>query len=317
MNKKGEKFMSKNIFLFSGQGSQYVGMAKEFYDEFDGAKKIFETAKEILGYDLAEIVFNGPDEELNKTIYSQPAIMACSLCAFEAMKANGIEFDGVAGHSLGEYAAMVAAEIITVEDAFKLIKARASAMQKAAESNKGAMCAIIGPDASEVEKVCEGVDGYVVAVNYNSTAQTVIAGDCDAVDKAIEIFSSFEKKVRCMKLNVASAFHSKLMQSAADEFIETAKEITFNAPAKEFYSNVYGTKLEDFSDMPKLLAKHIVSPVKFTSELAKMDEAGYENYIELGPNKVLTGLVKKTLKGANALNVENDKTLQKALESLK
>ncbi len=309
--------MSKNIFLFSGQGSQYVGMAKEFYDEFDGAKKIFETAKEILGYDLAEIVFNGPDEELNKTIYSQPAIMACSLCAFEAMKANGIEFDGVAGHSLGEYAAMVAAEIITVEDAFKLIKARASAMQKAAESNKGAMCAIIGPDASEVEKVCEGVDGYVVAVNYNSTAQTVIAGDCDAVDKAIEIFSSFEKKVRCMKLNVASAFHSKLMQSAADEFIETAKEITFNAPAKEFYSNVYGTKLEDFSDMPKLLAKHIVSPVKFTSELAKMDEAGYENYIELGPNKVLTGLVKKTLKGANALNVENDKTLQKALESLK
>lgn len=307
--------MAKNIFLFSGQGSQYVGMAKELCDKYEGAKKVFETANDILGYDLADVTFNGPDEELNKTVNSQPAIMACSLCALEAMKAEDVDFDGVAGHSLGEYAAMIAAGMLSIEDGFKVIKARAEAMQKAAEANKGAMCAVIGLSAEDIEKTCEETDGYVVPVNYNSSVQTVIAGDIDAVDKAIEMFA--EKKARCIKLNVASAFHSKLMQSAADEFYEKIKDVRFSAPKVEFYSNVLGEKLTDFSDMPTLLAKHIVSPVKFTSELDCMDKAGYENYIELGPNKVLTGLVKKTLKGKNAVNVENIKTLDKALETLK
>ena len=304
--------MAKNMFLFSGQGAQYVGMAKEFYDKYEGAKAVFETANAILGYDLADVCFNGPDTELNKTINSQPAIMACSLCAYEAAKAEGITFDGVAGHSLGEYAAMVVAGVVTIEDGFKLIKARAQAMQKAAETNSGSMYAIIGLDAAEVEKVCDETEGYVVPVNYNSTVQTVIAGESDACERAAAKFAEMKKKA--IKLNVASAFHSKLMQSAADEFVEAAKAVTFNAPTVEFYSNVLGTKLEDFSDMPTLLAKHIVSPVKFTSELAQMDNAGYENYIELGPNKVLTGLVKKTLKGKNAVNVENIATLEKALQ---
>lgn len=307
--------MAKNIFLFSGQGSQYTGMAKELYDKYEAAKTVFETANSVLGYNIADITFNGPDEELNKTVNSQPAIMACSLAAFEAAKAEGITFDGVAGHSLGEYAAMVAAGVVSVEDGFKLIKARAAAMQKAAEANSGSMYAVIGLPAEEVEKICEETDGYVVPVNYNSTVQTVIAGEAAACEAAAEKFTALKK--RTIKLNVASAFHSKLMQSAADEFIETAKTITFNKPEVEFYSNVLGTKLEDFSDMPNLLARHIVSPVKFTSELAETEKNGYENYIELGPNKVLTGLVKKTLKGKNAVNIENIATLEKALESVK
>ncbi len=306
--------MTKNIFLFSGQGSQYVGMAKELCGKYPAAKAVFDTANKVLGYDIAKIAFEGPEEELNKTANSQPAIMACSLAAFEAAKAEGITFDGVAGHSLGEYAAMVAAGVVTLEDGFRLIKARAQAMQKAAEANSGSMYAVIGLPAEEVEKVCEEIDGYVVPVNYNSAVQTVIAGETSACEKAAEIFTGIKKKA--IKLNVASAFHSQLMQSAADEFIEAAKTVEFRPAEVEFYSNVLGTKLEDFSDMPQLLAKHIVSPVKFTSELAEMEKAGYENFIELGPNKVLTGLVKKTLKGKNAVNIENEATLEKALTFL-
>ena len=307
--------MSKNIFLFSGQGSQYVGMAKELCDKYPAAKAVFDTANEVLGYDIAEICFNGPDTELNKTINSQPAIMACSLAAFEAAKAEGITFDGVAGHSLGEYAAMVAAGVVTAEDGFRLIKARAAAMQKAAEANSGSMYAIIGLSAEEVEKVCEETEGYVVPVNYNSTVQTVIAGETEACEKAAGKFAEMKKKA--IKLNVASAFHSKMMMSATEDVVKAAESVEFKPAQVEFYSNVLGTKLEDFSDMPQLLAKHIVSPVKFTYELSEMENAGYENFIELGPNKVLTGLVKKTLKGKNAVNIENTATLEKALESLK
>lgn len=306
--------MSKNVFMFSGQGSQYVGMAKELFEKFDGAKNVFAVAEEILGYDLAKIVFEGPDTELNKTSVSQPAIMATSLCALEAMKANGIKCEAVAGHSLGEYAAMVCSGMLSIEDGFRVIKARAEAMQKAAESSDGSMCAVIGLSAGEVEEVCEAIDGYVVPVNYNSTVQTVIAGETAAVDKAIEIFT--EKKARAMKLNVASAFHSKLMQPAADEFIEAIKDIEFKAPTVDFYSNVLGDKLTDFSNMPELLAKHIVSPVKFTSELEAMKNTGFNTFIELGPNKVLTGLVRKTLTDVEFANVENLKTLEKALEKI-
>ena len=298
--------MSKNIFLFSGQGSQYVGMAKELCEKYDAANAVFDTAEKVLGYDLRAVTFDGPDTELNKTVNAQPAIMAA--------KAEGITFDGVAGHSLGEYAAMVAAGVVTMEDGFKLIKARAAAMQKAAEANSGSMYAIIGLPAEEVEKICEETEGYVVPVNYNSAVQTVIAGDTAACEAAAAKFSEMKKKA--IKLNVASAFHSKLMQSAADEFIETAKTVEFKTANVDFYSNVLGTKLEDFSAMPDMLAKHIVSPVKFTSELAEMEKAGYENFIELGPNKVLTGLVKKTLKGKNAVNIENNATMEKSLASL-
>lgn len=306
--------MSKNVFMFSGQGSQYVGMAKELYDKFDGAKYVFDTAQKILGYDLSKTVFEGPDTELNKTSVSQPAIMAASLCALEAMKANGVSCDAVVGHSLGEYAAMVCSGMLSLEDGFKVIKARAEAMQKAAESSDGAMCAIIGPSAKEVEDICRTIDGYVVPVNYNSSVQTVIAGETEAVDKAIEVFT--EKKARAMKLNVASAFHSKLMQSAADEFKEAIKNIEFKTPSVDFYSNVLGEKLTDFSNMPELLASHIVSPVKFTSELKALKEAGFDTFIELGPNKVLTGLVRKTLSDVSFSNVENIKTLEKTLEKI-
>lgn len=307
--------MSKTVFLFSGQGSQYTGMGMELAEAYSDVK-VYERASEILGFDLIEKI-NGSEEELSKTIIAQPAIMATSLTAFEIMKREGIEFSAAAGHSLGEYAAMVAAGILSFEDGFRVIKARAEAMQKASEAADGAMYAIIGKTAEEIEEVCAGIGGYVVPVNYNSSAQTVIAGETSAAEKAAAKFAEIGAKA--VKLGVSSAFHSKLMQPAADDF-ETALRgmgITFNKPSVPFYSNLTGDVQTDFDDMPSKLAKHIVSPVKFTSELNALAEAGYTDYAELGPNKVLTGLVKKTLKGVNAVNVENQKTLEKALEILK
>lgn len=310
---KGCFEVSKNVFLFSGQGSQYVGMGKELCEAYPEIKDMYDKASEILGFDLAEKSWNSEESELAQTNYSQPAIMMTSLAAFNAVKKGGVEFSAVAGHSLGEYAAMVAAGVLSFEDGFKVIKARAAAMQRAAENQHGVMAAVMGQTPEDIERICASVDGYVVPVNYNSAVQTVIAGEPDAMDAAQAKFAEAGAKV--IRLNVAAAFHSKLMQPAADEFEAELKNmnVTFNKPNVAFFSNLYGKEMPDFDNMPEKLAKHIVSPVRFTSELAVMKEQGFDGYIELGPGKVLTGLVKKTLKEVNAVNVENAKTLEKAL----
>ena len=305
----------KTVFLFSGQGSQYLKMGQDLLNDNQEFNSIYETAEKVLGYSLRDIVFGEDDAKLNRTIYSQPAIMATSLLAFEVANKNGIAFEAVAGHSLGEYASMVVSGMLSLEDGFKVISARAEAMEKCAEKNKGSMVAVMKLPAEKIEGICREIDGYVVPVNYNSPAQTVIAGEQSAVSKAVEALSG--AGARCIPLKVASAFHSELMREASEEFYSKIKDVKFNAPSVKFYSNVLGTELKDFSDMPSLLAKHIVSPVKFTSEMAEMSKDGFDTFIELGPNKVLTGLVKKTLKEATALNIENNATLEKALEELK
>ncbi|MBR5683930.1 MAG: ACP S-malonyltransferase [Ruminococcus sp.] len=299
------------IALFSGQGSQYEGMGKDIAEAMPGLMDVYETGSEILGSDLKNICFNAPLEELSRTINSQPAIMATSIVCLKAAQAKGFTFDGVAGHSLGEYAAMYASEMISLEDAFRLIKARAAAMEEATASAKGAMAAVMKITPEEVERVCGEAKEYVTAVNYNSPAQTVIAGTPEGIAEVSDVFAGM--KARVIPLNVAGAFHSKLMQPAADKFYETAKAIKFSAPKVKYYSNLTGGELTDFSDMAEMLAKHIVSPVRFTSELAAMQEAGADKFVEFGPGRTLTGLVKKTLKDVTAVNVEDLETLEGAL----
>ncbi|MBO4493949.1 MAG: ACP S-malonyltransferase [Ruminococcus sp.] len=299
------------IALFSGQGSQYEGMGKDIAEAMPELMEVYAAGSDILGCDLKSICFDAPLDELSRTINSQPAIMATSIVCLKAAQSRGFTFDGVAGHSLGEYAAMYASGMISLEDAFRLIKARAAAMEEATSSAEGAMAAVMKIAPEEVEKVCSEAEGYVTAVNYNSPAQTVIAGTPDGIAEVSEIFT--EMKARVIPLNVAGAFHSKLMQPAADKFYETAKTIVFKAPQMKYYSNLTGGELTDFSDMASLLAKHIVSPVRFTSELAAMQEAGADRFVEFGPGRTLTGLVKKTLKDVTAVNVEDLETLEGAL----
>ena len=299
------------IALFSGQGSQYESMGKDIAEAMPELMDVYTAGSDILGTDLKKICFEAPLEELSRTVNSQPAIMATSIVCLRAAQAKGFTFDGVAGHSLGEYAAMYASEMISLEDAFRLIKARAAAMEEATSSAKGAMAAVMKIAPEEVERVCGEAKEYVTAVNYNSPVQTVVAGTPEGIAEVSSIFS--EMKARVIPLNVAGAFHSKLMQPAADKFYETAKTITFSAPKVRYYSNLTGGELTDFSDMASMLAKHIVSPVRFTSELEAMQEAGADRFVEFGPGRTLTGLVKKTLKDVSALNVEDLDTLEGAM----
>lgn len=298
------------ISLFSGQGSQYCDMGKDIAEANPELLAMYDKASDIIGRDLKRICFEAEAEELNQTINSQPAIMITSLVCLEAAKKKGFEFSGAAGHSLGEYAAMTASGVISFEDGFRLIKARAEAMDKAAKENSGSMAAVLKLEPEKIEEVCSTIDGYVVPVNYNSPQQTVIAGETKAVESAMEKLAELGGRVKL--LNVASGFHSKLMETAAKEFYETAKTITYKKPEIKYYSNLTGAELTDFSDMADILAKHIVSPVRFTSELAAMAADGFDTFVEFGPNKVLTGLVKKTFKGVKAFNIENCKNLEEA-----
>jgi len=299
------------IALFSGQGSQYERMGLELLEQDDSLKSIYDTAKEALGFDLYDIIANADAKTLSRTIYAQPAIMATSLVCLEAAKKRGFTYDAVAGHSLGEYAALVASGMLSMETGFQVIQARAEAMEAAASAADGAMYAILKLTPKEVEQICEETEGYVIPANYNSSVQTVIAGDRDAVERAAETCKS--RKARAVPLAVASAFHTRLMQPAADAFYGKIQNVAFQSPNVAFYSNVLGDVRTDFSDMPTALAKHIVSPVRFTDELLAMQKNGIDTFVEFGPGKVLTKLVKKTLKDVTAKNCENRETLEGVL----
>jgi [acyl-carrier-protein] S-malonyltransferase len=285
----------KTAYLFPGQGSQSVGMGKDHYEHDDVFARYFDDANKILGIDLTQIMFEGPMDKLKQTEYTQPAIFLHSVALFETLDA---EPDMVAGHSLGEFSALVACGAISFEDALKIVRRRGELMQAAGESNPGTMAAIIGMDDEVVEQVCadarEAVGKDVIAANYNCPGQLVISGDIEAVDKAIELAKGEGCRL-AKKLPVSGAFHSSLMQPAYDGLQEQLEALQINVPKCPIYSNFTAQATMDPEKIRSNVLNQLLNPVKWTQTLQNMHADGAEAFVEVGPGKVLQGLVKRTL----------------------
>jgi [acyl-carrier-protein] S-malonyltransferase len=277
-------------YVFPGQGAQYPGMGKDLYENSSEARALFEKANEILGFNITNIMFEGTAEDLKQTRVTQPAIFLHSVLLAGIMK----DFipDMVAGHSLGEFSALVAAGALTFEDGLTLVSKRAMAMQKACEAQPSAMAAIVGLDDEVVEEVCNSVDETVVAANYNCPGQLVISGSVAGVDKACELLSGKGAK-RALKLPVGGAFHSPLMEPAREELAAAIETATFSKPVCPVYQNVNALPVIDPDEIKRNLIAQLTSPVRWTQTVRNMIAGGATSFTEIGPGKVLQGLVKK------------------------
>lgn len=285
--------MTKTAFLFSGQGAQMPGMMKEYACLVPGAKHVFNIADASLKRSISGLCFEGTQEELNLTHNTQPCVLAADLAAGEAALASGLEPDGFAGFSLGEYAALVAAGCLALEDAFPLVQIRADAMQKAVPVGQGAMAAVMKISADEVESLCQEVDGYVVCANYNSPVQTVVSGEASAVESLMAICK--KRKIRAMALPVSAPFHCALMASAADKLAEAIAGIELHEPQIVVYMNVDSLPLSSAAALPEKMVAQAMSPVKWRQTLERMWDDGFMRFVECGPGTTLSGFVKKTL----------------------
>lgn len=276
-------------YVFPGQGSQFPGMAQELYNENEAAKALIENANDILGYRISDIMFSGTEDELKQTHITQPAIFIHSLAIAAS---NTFTPDMVAGHSLGELSALVANKTLSFEDGLKLVKRRAEAMQKACEANPSTMAAIIGLDDDVIENVCAEISGIVVAANYNTKGQVVISGENEAIDSACEKLKEFGAKMT-VKLQVGGAFHSPLMEPARAELAEAIAQTTFSNPICPVFQNVTATAVTNPDEIKNNLNAQLTAPVKWTQIMSAMLAYGAQELIEVGPGKVLQGLMKK------------------------
>lgn len=280
----------KKAYVFPGQGAQFSGMGKDLYDNVPQAKELFDKANEILGFDITEIMFNGTAEELKQTKVTQPAVFLHSVILAQSL---GIEPDATAGHSLGEFSALVAAGALSFEDGLRLVAKRAEAMQKACEMQPGTMAAIIGLDDKTIEDVCAGIDGVVVAANYNCPGQLVISGSLEAVNAACEKLKAAGAR-RALVLPVGGAFHSPLMEPARKELEQAIAEAPFRTPKCPIYQNVDAKPHTDPEEIKRNLIAQLTAPVRWTYIVRNMIADGFADFTELGPGSVLQGLIKKT-----------------------
>lgn len=281
-------------YVFPGQGAQFVGMGKDLYDNVPLAKELFDKADEILGFSITNTIFNGTEEELKQTKVTQPAIFLHSVIMAKSLGAD-FRPEMVAGHSLGEFSALVSAGALSFEDGLRLVSARALAMQKACENEPSTMAAILGLEDKVVEDICASIDGIVVAANYNCPGQLVISGSMAAVDKACELLKEAGAK-RALKLNVGGAFHSPLMESARVELEKAIKNSKFSQPICPVYQNVDAKPYTNPEDIKANLIAQLTSPVRWTQTAINMIADGASSFTELGPGSVLCGLVKKVNK---------------------
>ncbi len=289
-------------FVFPGQGSQFVGMASDIYHSTTSAKSMMENANDILGFRLTDVMFNGTEDELKQTNVTQPAIFLHSVAMVQNIGDHFIP-DMVAGHSLGEFSALVANKTLAFEDALRLVFARAMAMQKACEANPSTMAAILGLEDEIVETICATIDGVVVAANYNCPGQLVISGDNDAVDAACTALTEAGAK-RAIKLQVGGAFHSPLMEPARLELEAALNATKFNVPSCPVYQNVSGEPVTNPEIIKTNLIKQLTAPVRWTQIMNRMLADGCTEVIEVGPGKVLQGLFKKVNRELNTSSAQ-------------
>jgi len=278
-------------YIFPGQGAQHSGMGLDLYNDSPLAKDLFEMANDILGFEITNIMFNGSAEDLKQTKVTQPAIFLHSVILAKTL-GNSFNPDMVAGHSLGEFSALVANNTLSFEDGLKLVSARAQAMQKACDNNPGTMAAVLALEDTIVERVCKEIAGIVVAANYNCPGQLVISGEINAINIACEKLKEKGAR-RALVLPVGGAFHSPLMEEAKQELENAINNTTFNKPSCPIYQNVTSFAVSDEMKIKENLIAQLTSPVKWTQSIQKMIENGGNNFIELGPGKVLQGLVRK------------------------
>lgn len=305
-------------FVFPGQGSQHVGMAEDLYNSFEVVRDLYKEAQEVLRYDLAELSFSGPAEELNKTIRTQPSLLLASISAYTVLTSKGVIPSVVAGHSLGEYSALVGAEVLSLKDALRITEMRGRLMQEAVPEGEGLMVAILGLDRETVDKICLSVStGYVRAANYNCPGQIVISGQRYAVEEAIRMLKEAGAK-KTIPLPVSVPSHSALMETPSKKLAEFLflEDIHMNTPKIPLVSNADAIFLTSVVGIKASLIKQLQSPVLWEDSVRAMMRFGINTFIEVGPGTVLLGLIKRIAPEAKTLNVEDTNSLHATLSAL-